>query len=81
MSGGADPFAIALCVAGATALAVATLAVRAASSGGNLLMVVGLQMLVGAVILGIVSALAETHFLRPSWSLPRLSFTRSPFPA
>ena len=69
MSGGADPFAIALCVAGATALAVATLAVRAASSGGNLLMVVGLQMLVGAVILGIVSALAETHFLRPSWQL------------
>ena len=39
MSGGADPVAIALCVGGALALAVATLTVRSVSSGGNLLMV------------------------------------------
>jgi drug/metabolite transporter (DMT)-like permease len=60
LSGGADPLGVALCVAGAIALAVATLTVRGASTGGNLLMVVGLQMLVGSVILGVVSALSET---------------------
>ena len=45
---------------GAVALAVATLTVRGASSGGNLLMVVGLQMLVGSVTLGLISAMFET---------------------
>jgi len=49
--GGLDPFGLALCVAGALALTVATLALRGASSGGNVMMVVGLQMLVGAAIL------------------------------
>lgn len=66
LSGGADPLAIGLCVIGATALAVATLAVRGASSGGNLLMVVGLQMLVGAVVLAVVAGLTEP--LRVQWS-------------
>jgi drug/metabolite transporter (DMT)-like permease len=60
LSGGADPLGVALCLLGAVALAVATLTVRGASSGGNLLMVVGLQMLVGAVTLGAVSAMFET---------------------
>jgi probable blue pigment (indigoidine) exporter len=60
LSGGADPLGIVLCVGGALALAVATLTVRGASTGGNLLMVVGLQMLVGSVSLGIVSVLTET---------------------
>lgn len=60
LSGGADPLGVALCVGGAVALAVATLTVRGASSGGNLLMVVGLQMLVGALVLGVVSAAFET---------------------
>ncbi len=60
VQGGADPMAIALCVMGALALAVATLTVRGASGGGNLLMIVGLQMLVGAVTLGVVSALTES---------------------
>lgn len=63
LSGGADPFGVALCVLGAVALAVATLTVRGASSGGNLLMVVGLQMLVGALALGAISAVFETHHL------------------
>jgi drug/metabolite transporter (DMT)-like permease len=49
--GGLDPLGLALCVAGALALTVATLALRGASSGGNVMMVVGLQMLVGAAIL------------------------------
>ena len=60
LSGGADPFGIALCVGGAVALAVATLTIRGAATGGNLLMVVGLQMLVGSVVLGAISAMFET---------------------
>ena len=61
LSGGADPLGVGLCLLGALALAVATLTVRGAASGGNLLMVVGLQMLVGSVALGAVSAVTETH--------------------
>ncbi len=49
--GGLDPLGVALCVVAALALTVATLALRGASSGGNVMMVVGLQMLVGAAIL------------------------------
>lgn len=70
VSGGADPVAIALCVGGALALAVATLTVRSVSSGGNLLMVVGLQMLVGSVTLGAISAVSETHHV--NFTLPLL---------
>ena len=66
LSGGADPLGITLCLIGALALAVATLTLRGASSGGNLLMVVGLQMLVGSVALGLVSAFTETVSIR--WS-------------
>jgi drug/metabolite transporter (DMT)-like permease len=47
-SGGADAVGIAMCVLGVVALTVATLTVKSASSdGGNLLMVVGLQLMVG----------------------------------
>lgn len=60
LTAGADPLGVALCVAGALALAVATLTLRGASAGGNLLMVVGLQMLVGALALGVISAATET---------------------
>ena len=66
VSGGADPVSIGLCVIGATALAVATLTVKSVSSGGNLLMIVGLQMLVGSITLGAVSALTETPQIEPS---------------
>lgn len=69
VSGGADPVGILLCLAGATALAVATMTVRAASAGGNLLMIVGLQMLVGSLALGLVSAMSETHTVQLSPSL------------
>ena len=51
---------------GALALAVATLTLRGAAVGGNLLMVVGLQMLVGALSLGVISAATETLWLNPS---------------
>ena len=66
ISGGADAVSVALCVGGALALAVATLTLRGASGGGNLLMVVGLQMLVGAAALAVVTILFEPHFLRLS---------------
>ncbi|MEM1375249.1 MAG: DMT family transporter [Pseudomonadota bacterium] len=51
LTGGADAFGVALCVIGVLALAGATLALRAASSGGNFLVVVGYQMLIGGVAL------------------------------
>lgn len=74
VSGGADPVGIGLCLIGATALALATLTLKSVSSGGNLLMVVGLQMLVGSASLGIVSGITETYFLDTSLSLA-LAFT------
>ena len=60
LDAGADPAGIALCLAGVAALTVATLAVRGASGGGNLLMVVGLQMLVGSAALLPVGLATET---------------------
>lgn len=70
LTGGVDPAGIALCVVGAMALTVATLSVRGASGAqGNLLMVVGLQMLVGAAILAVAALGLETWEVR--WS-PRL---------
>ena len=59
LSGGVDPVGVALCFGGALALAIATLSVRGAASGGNVLMIVGLQMFVGAAILIVVSAFTE----------------------
>lgn len=59
LSGGVDPVGVALCFAGALALSVATLSVRGAASGGNVLMIVGLQMFVGAAALFAASALTE----------------------
>ena len=68
-TGGLDPLGVALCVLAAMALTVATLALRGASSGGNVMTVVGLQMLIGAAAL-IGPALAfET--LAVNWT-PRL---------
>lgn len=60
LSTGGDPLGIVLCVVGAFALSVATLAVRGASQDGkNLLLIVGLQMLVGGATLLPVAALIE----------------------
>jgi drug/metabolite transporter (DMT)-like permease len=59
LQGGSDPRGVALCFAAALALAVATLTVRGASSGGNVMMVVGLQMLVGAATLGLIAPIFE----------------------
>lgn len=59
LSGGVDALGISLCVIGAIALAVATMIMRGASSGGNLMMVVGLQMLVGSSVLAVAAVLFE----------------------
>ena len=48
---GLDPVGVLLCVGGVLALAVATLALRGTGTGENVLMVVGLQMLVGSAAL------------------------------
>lgn len=69
LSGGADPLGVALCLIAVVALAFAALTVKGASGKGNLLMVVGLQMLVGAVILGIIAVVAEPWRINPT---PRL---------
>ena len=64
LTSGADPLGVALCFAGALALAVATMTLRSASGseGGlaGLLMVVGLQMLAGSVALAALSLPFET---------------------
>lgn len=49
--GGMDLYGVALCIGGVIALAVATLSLRGATSGGNFMMVVGLQMLIGSAVL------------------------------
>lgn len=71
LGAGADPRGIALCVIGVVALSVATLLVRGVSGGGNLWIVVGLQMLVGAVALFPVSLAFETWTV--NWT-PRLVY-------
>lgn len=69
LSGGVDLTGVLLCVIGVLALTAATLALRGATSGGNFMMVVGLQMLVGSAILFVAAPLAEDIFVAPSWPL------------
>lgn len=69
ISGGIDPFGLGLCAIGVIALTIATLSVRGATSGGNFLMVVGLQMLVGCAALALATLLFETPHVNPSWTL------------
>lgn len=69
ITAGVDIVGLAICFIGVLALSIATLTVRGASTGGNLLMVVGLQMLVGCVALTIATILFETPHVTPSWPL------------
>ncbi len=69
LSGGVDVTGVVLCFLGAAALTAATLAVRSASSGGNLMMIVGLQMFIGAAVLTIVAAFLEHPTFEPSLRL------------
>ncbi|MFP7674252.1 DMT family transporter [Marivita sp. S0852] len=69
LGSGADLFGVGLCVIGVISLTVATMALRNASSGGNFVMVVGLQMLVGSAVLWPAALLMETFAV--TWS-PKL---------
>ncbi|NRB34799.1 MAG: DMT family transporter [Rhodobacteraceae bacterium] len=69
LGAGADLYGIVLCIIGALALSLATLALRGATSGGNYMMIVGLQMLVGSAALFIVAPFVETFRVEPSWPL------------
>jgi drug/metabolite transporter (DMT)-like permease len=69
LSGGVDLVGLSLCFIAALALTAATLTVRGASSGGNVMMIVGLQMFVGAAILAVASLMFEE--LAVNWT-PRL---------
>ena len=67
MQAGADFYGIALCFIAVASLTVATLIVRGASSGGNLLMIVGLQMLVGSAFLVIPGLILDLPVV--NWSM------------
>jgi len=66
ISAGVDLYGLMLCGIGVLALAFATLAVRGATSGGNFMMIVGLQMLVGSAILFVAAGLFETIHVTPT---------------
>jgi drug/metabolite transporter (DMT)-like permease len=69
VQGGADLYGIALCAVAVLSLAVATMSVRGASSGGNFLMIVGLQMLVGSALLWGAALSLETFRVTWTWQL------------
>ncbi len=69
ISSGADIMGLLLCCLGVLALTFATLSVRGATSGGNFMMIVGLQMLVGASVLFAAALVFETPRFNPTWPL------------
>ncbi|MDE0210213.1 MAG: DMT family transporter [Boseongicola sp.] len=64
---GVDPVGLALCGIGVLALTFATLAVKGASSGGNVMVVVGFQMLIGSLVLWVPALVFETWAV--NWSV------------
>ncbi len=69
ISGGVDMFGLILCIIGVLSLTVATMAVRGASTGGNLLMIVGLQMLIGSASLSVVAVSTESWDVNWNWTM------------
>ena len=69
---------IVFCILGAVGLTTATLMVRSASSGENVMMIIGLQMIIGSICLGVVSLATETFEVAWNWSLI-LAFTYTTF--
>jgi len=69
LSAGADLTGVALAFLGVGALSLATLLVRGAVSSGNVLMVVGLQMLVASAALFPASLVFETWHVTWTWQL------------
>ncbi len=74
LTAGADTFGVILCAIGVFSLAIATMSVRGASSGGNVMMIIGLQFLVGATSLGLIAIPTETWTVNWTWPLG-LAFT------
>ncbi|PJI85921.1 threonine/homoserine efflux transporter RhtA [Yoonia maricola] len=69
LQGGVDIYGLVLCLVGVISLTIATLAVLGASSGGNVLMIVGLQMLVGSAILWVPALTLEVWDITWNWQL------------
>ena len=69
LTGGVDVFGLALLILGVISLTIATLAVMGASSGGNVLMIVGMQMLVGSAILWGPALAFESFDIVWNWQL------------
>jgi len=69
LQGGVDIYGLVLCVIGMLSLTIATLAVLGASSGGNVLMIVGLQMLVGSAVLSVPALVFEPFVVEWNWHL------------
>lgn len=69
LQGGVDIYGLILCVIGVVSLTIATLAVLGASSGGNVLMIVGLQMLVGSALLWVPALTLEVWDVTWNWQL------------
>lgn len=69
LQGGVDVYGLVLCIIGVFSLTIATLAVLGASSGGNVLMIVGLQMLVGSALLWVPALSLEVWDITWNWQL------------
>ena len=69
ITGGVDVYGLVLCLIGVVSLTIATLAVMGAASGGNVLMIVGLQMLVGSAVLWVPALAWETFDVTWNWQL------------
>lgn len=69
ITGGVDLYGLVLCLIGVVSLTIATLAVLGAASGGNVLMIVGLQMLVGSAMLWVPALAFETFDVTWNWQL------------
>jgi drug/metabolite transporter (DMT)-like permease len=69
LTAGVDPVGVGLCVIGVLALTFATLLLRGASSGGNVMMIIGLQMIIGSVSLSGFALATETWEVNPTWQL------------
>ncbi|MBU2866647.1 DMT family transporter [Pacificibacter marinus] len=69
LSAGSDMVGILMCIFGTVALAIATLSLHSVGAGANVLMVVGLQSLVGSFVLGIISPFIDTYEITMSTQL------------
>ena len=69
VTAGISELGLIYCIVGALALSIATLAVRNTNSGGNLMVIVGYQMLIGGASLSIFSIIFETYKVSFDWEL------------